>query len=471
LLGLTLFGESYMSLVQKRLEDKFSVCTMDPPQMLRGWRTRGIYACFLSHYKMEAASDARYMHDMLRKMLKAPVFLDSSTLSDLRNLITEGVHKSDTLVLLATKGVLSRPWCLLELLETVRNGIPVVLVRMANAGFEFEKAQKFISNLEVEMAMVNSSGLDLLYEHVGRDLGELKDAVLGLLKENERLSHRGSEEGGRDPLLFDAHAGDAAMVATMKDVIEQMAQMTKRNLQWDNQSQTRPRVTSGKGMTVARKASIHSPGGAVSQGNPAKADYAMFICCALDDALKHARVLRSQLAIKAARPCLIGGGAEGTAHVDDCEMVVVLLTKQLLSNNDALLELWTALEHQKPVVTVHLTGSGYEYSHAAAVYANLGPSLEAAKPGAPEALARKLPAGVTVAEVGKKLHASLTAIIAISWSPLASNNQQDAVVDSIFARMPKRGRFELKGAISLVVAGANGRTIRVDHGQLPNMSV
>ena len=49
------------------------------------------------------------MHDMLRKMLKAPVFLDSSVLSDLRTLITDGVHKSDTLVLLATKQVLSRP--------------------------------------------------------------------------------------------------------------------------------------------------------------------------------------------------------------------------------------------------------------------------------------------------------------------------------------------------------------------------
>ena len=390
---------------------------------------------------------------------------DSSTLSDLRNLITEGVHKSDTLVLLATKGVLSRPWCLLELLETVRNGIPVVLVRMANAGFDIEKALHFISNLEVEMAMVNSSGLDLLYEYVGRDLGELKDAVLGVLKENERISHRASEEGGRDPLLFDAHAGDAAMVATMKDVIEQMAQMTKRNLQWDNQNQTRPRVTSGK--AAARNTSVHGPGriphlgGAASQGNPAKADYAMFICCALDDALKHARVLRSQLAIKAARPCLIGGGADGTAHVDDSEMVVVLLTKQLLFNQDAILELWTALEHQKPVVTVHLTGAGYEYSQAAAVYANLGPSLEAAKPGASEALARKLPAGITIEEVGKKLHASLTAIIAISWSPLASKNQQDAVVESIFARMTKRGRFELKAAINLVT-GANGRATRVD---------
>lgn len=47
---------------------------------------------------------------MLRKMLKASVFLDSSTLFDLRKLVTEGVHKSDVLLLLATKNVLSRPW-------------------------------------------------------------------------------------------------------------------------------------------------------------------------------------------------------------------------------------------------------------------------------------------------------------------------------------------------------------------------
>eukprot|EP00966_Prymnesium_polylepis_P105782 2449783-Prymnesium_polylepis.1 len=96
---------------------------MDPPHVR--WKPSAVYACFLSHYKLEAASDARYMHDMLRKMLKSPVFLDSSALSDLRNLITEGVHRSDCLVLLATKGVLSRPWCLIELLETERRGIPV----------------------------------------------------------------------------------------------------------------------------------------------------------------------------------------------------------------------------------------------------------------------------------------------------------------------------------------------------------
>ena len=53
---------------------------------------------------MEAASDARYLHDLLRRVLRTPVFLDSSTLTDLRTLFTDGVHASDVLLLLATKG-------------------------------------------------------------------------------------------------------------------------------------------------------------------------------------------------------------------------------------------------------------------------------------------------------------------------------------------------------------------------------
>ena len=74
LLVLTVFSESYFHVIQQRLESKWSVCTLDPPWFK--WKIRGIYACFLSHYKMEAASDARYMHDILRKMLKVPVFLE-----------------------------------------------------------------------------------------------------------------------------------------------------------------------------------------------------------------------------------------------------------------------------------------------------------------------------------------------------------------------------------------------------------
>ena len=44
------------------------------------------YSCFLSHYKVEAGADARYLKDALDKMLGCPAYLDSSTLADLREL-------------------------------------------------------------------------------------------------------------------------------------------------------------------------------------------------------------------------------------------------------------------------------------------------------------------------------------------------------------------------------------------------
>jgi hypothetical protein len=62
LLGLTVIVDSYAHIQQERLRSKWAVCTLDPPQVKR-WAARGIYACFLSHYKMEAASEARYMHE------------------------------------------------------------------------------------------------------------------------------------------------------------------------------------------------------------------------------------------------------------------------------------------------------------------------------------------------------------------------------------------------------------------------
>ncbi|MAX26047.1 MAG: hypothetical protein CMJ19_16240 [Phycisphaeraceae bacterium] len=52
---------------------KWAGFTTDPPTTQ--WPAAKGYACFLSHYKQEAASDARFMHDMLAKMLRYPVFL------------------------------------------------------------------------------------------------------------------------------------------------------------------------------------------------------------------------------------------------------------------------------------------------------------------------------------------------------------------------------------------------------------
>ena len=53
---------------------------------------------------MECATDARYLYDLLRRVLHAPIYLDSSTLSDLRQLFTDGIHQSDTVLLMASSG-------------------------------------------------------------------------------------------------------------------------------------------------------------------------------------------------------------------------------------------------------------------------------------------------------------------------------------------------------------------------------
>mgnify|MGYP004275344277 CR=1 FL=1 len=80
--------------------------TLEPPTCR--WVPDGAYSCFLSHYKIETASDARIMHDMLAKMLRYPVFLDSANLADLRTLFSNGVHVSSVLVLLGTRTGISR---------------------------------------------------------------------------------------------------------------------------------------------------------------------------------------------------------------------------------------------------------------------------------------------------------------------------------------------------------------------------
>ena len=63
-----------------------------------------------------------------------------------------GVGRADVLVLIATQGVLLRPWCLLELNEAMLRGLPVVILEVADGGFDLEGAALLIDNLEDELA-------------------------------------------------------------------------------------------------------------------------------------------------------------------------------------------------------------------------------------------------------------------------------------------------------------------------------
>ena len=139
------------------------------------------FLTFLSHYKVEAGSDARYLSDLIQRMTGCNAYLDSTHLVDLRTLFTRGVHKTDVLVILATKGVFTRPWCVMEMweaaLEQVRHGhnpsrsctafpcscacaladrqVPVILFPVVGGGYTLEDTVHLLSDLEGEMPKHN----------------------------------------------------------------------------------------------------------------------------------------------------------------------------------------------------------------------------------------------------------------------------------------------------------------------------
>ena len=196
-----------------------------PPTATWALREDQQYCCFISHFKKEAACDARYLSDLIRRMLGVEAFLvsvpaqpahslhslhgtrllsvehtllrpqcrqrrcllrcvqDSSNLDDLRRLFTDGVHKSCTLVLLATEGVLTRPWCLLELWEAHRLKIPVIVMPVAGKKYEPDEARALLQNLEERLP---AEALGMVTQHLDaegsmHDLPGFKAALVEVL--------------------------------------------------------------------------------------------------------------------------------------------------------------------------------------------------------------------------------------------------------------------------------------------------
>ena len=102
--------------------------------------------CFLSHHKGDAASTAIFFHGVLCTRFKVrsnQIFLDSNSLEDLRNII-DLIKKTKVLVILQTKGVLVRPFCLAEMSTAISFQIPIVAINIDGQGYNYEDAAAFL---------------------------------------------------------------------------------------------------------------------------------------------------------------------------------------------------------------------------------------------------------------------------------------------------------------------------------------
>jgi len=300
LLVFITLSEALKSYHQSIEQDKWGCCTVHTPTC--NWDPKHKFCTFVSHYKMEAASDARYIHDILRKMLKCPVYLDSSTLSDLRTLFTEGVHQSDVILLLATPGVLTRPWCLLEILEATKTKIPILPVGMTGKTWDIATMRAYINNLEAEMTQTNPTALTLLNKHTNDDLTELKaavNAVLDTFESNPRL-------------VWNPHAGDRAILASLQDIVERMAVLTDREIAWDPETGDEAdfllnSLTGFWNCTLGRLFRL------CFKSKASEAD--MFMTFARQDCITDAKVLQSELQLVAGKPVAFVAGHEEHENV------------------------------------------------------------------------------------------------------------------------------------------------------------
>ena len=149
------------------LVDYASKIAADAPR-LDGWVTKGETAAFLSHYKVEAATEARLIQIELERHLRLPprqIFIDSDNLKDLRKL-QQHVRDTDVLVLLLTTNFLTRPWCLLEIYTAITDSVPIVALTVNGAHpYNYSQAAAFLEELDTRLEQANPGAMQLLVDH------------------------------------------------------------------------------------------------------------------------------------------------------------------------------------------------------------------------------------------------------------------------------------------------------------------
>jgi len=355
---------------------------------------KGLYTCFLSHYKLEAASDARYLSDLLRKMLRCPAFLDSSTLTDLRVLFEQGVHKSDVLVVMATRNYLTRPWCLLEILEAARKQVPVLLLQMRGSGFEIDQARAFVQDLETELPSLNSNAMLTIQEYLGSDdLTELKAALLAMLDKAPTVE-------------WNASARDEQILAHAQELCEVMATLSGKTLKWEGRTDGPPRK-----LLRRRSKDLSHGHGAV-------------LICNREEATAHARVLQSQLSVVMNQKVLLSDKTESMDMAaelfqNDC-VAVLLLTPKLFHDQDAMRYAIAAVQAGRQVVPVFIVGSGYGFEMAPTMLPDL--IIENIEPD-------------TMSKSRVKLLSAVSSTIAVDWRPDAGEYMVKAAAKEIVDRV------------------------------------
>ena len=80
-------------------------------------------------------------------------------------MLVDHVKNSDTLVLMQSKEVLHRPWCLIALDAAITHGVPIVALTCVGKGYDFVTAIDFLHHLETCLETADPDALGVLKKH------------------------------------------------------------------------------------------------------------------------------------------------------------------------------------------------------------------------------------------------------------------------------------------------------------------
>ena len=97
--------------------------------------------------------------------LNPPAFFSyTDNLQDLR-LLLQHVEDSETLVILQSRKVLTRPWVILELYTALTHDVPIVALNIQNAfRYDYSQALEFMMYFDQEIEIANPGAAQLLIE-------------------------------------------------------------------------------------------------------------------------------------------------------------------------------------------------------------------------------------------------------------------------------------------------------------------
>jgi len=401
-----------------------------------------------------------------------------------------GVLKSDVLVLLATKSVMTRPWCLLEMWEAAVNQIPIVLFPVVGGDWTQDDARTLLSDLMGQMQDRNPMCMAEVMAHVGKqgvtDVREVEDVLLahiGLVSSLERPGRPASMK--LDRRLCAHLKKDVAVLASWLPAYNSVVEQRLSVISWqswgsDNQIIASAQTLVGEcALAVGRaqpewtdtwESSSRSSGASdtTRQGNhlsqrllgclcwPGQAANdaggRLLIVCARGECGGPARLMQRQFGERLQCEVVISSNDINTwrGEVDSATRGIVLLqTQSVLRDPVRLLQLFEAVRKCHPLVCVNVLGGGYDFAKVKPLLLSLSNELP---PAEMATLRTELRAqGNGVGQLGSSLSDAVPNMISVFFGPAASDVMMEAAIKDILDQL-QRGSELLKAGVIAVTA-------------------